>query len=92
MPEPLKLDKGITYEFEPDSVFEKDGNTYHFMSFKKIQRFKDKGGKEQSKYQNLTVKPEHADRLIEWLQECIDEFKDEGGQGEDSTDNKDVPF
>ena len=86
MPEPLKLDKGISFEFEKEAVFEKDGKRYTFTSFKKISEYKDKAGKEQRKYQNLTVKPEHLMEFIPWLEECLEELKSDASAGDD------VPF
>ncbi len=86
MPEPLEFEGGIKYEFNPKAVFETGGKSFEFISFKKITTYKEKAGKEQDKYQNLTVKPAHKEEFIPWLEECVEELKNPVNRGDD------VPF
>jgi hypothetical protein len=91
MVRPLELDDGkISYEFDPQAVFEKGDNRYEFISFKKISSFMGKDKKKQEKFQNLTVKPAHKEEFIEWLQECLDELRGDV-VGQPAPDD-DVPF
>jgi len=86
MPNPLELDGGIIYEFDPNATYETGGKTYNFISFKKVSTYKDKAQKEQKKYQNLTVKIAHKLEFIPWLEECLEELKSDASAGDD------VPF
>lgn len=63
----LKINDSLEYEFDLHAIFEKDGNEYEFISFKKITTFKN-----NTKYQNLTVKPEHWEKFRLFLQEIIE--------------------
>ncbi len=68
MKKKLDLNEGKTvYEYENPSIFERDGKTYEFISFKKITAFK-----EQKKYQNLTIRKEDQFAVFGWLRDCID--------------------
>ena len=66
----LEIDN-VCYEFAPDATFEKDGKTYEYISFKKVTTYKAKDGKENKKYQNLTVKPGHWAEFSTWLMDVM---------------------
>ena len=63
MKERLEIDNRIAYEFSDEEEYQGK----KFVSFKKITIFKD-----QKKYQNLTIKPEHWAAFEEWiLEKCF---------------------
>ena len=66
----LELDN-VVFEYDPDAEYEGK----KFISFKKITSFKN-----NKKYQNLTVKPEHWGRFRDWMVKVL--------EGEDES----VPF
>ena len=77
MKKTLKL-HDITYEINfNDEWTNKQGNTYRYISIKKIRDFK--GGK---KYQNLTINHSDWEEFRKWLLE-IAEFQYEEGEEED---------
>ncbi len=77
--ETLKVSDNVCYEFDREATWEKDGKTYEFISLKKITNYK-----ENKKYQNLTIKPEHWAEFSEWFKGIIDGI--EGKEpGDDST-------
>jgi hypothetical protein len=55
------------YEFDPDAVFESNGNSYEYISFKKIQIDRN-GGK---KFQNLTVSKDNWIDFVGFLQQVL---------------------
>jgi len=67
------------YEFDPDAVFETNGNSYPFISFKKLTI--DRQG--AKKFQNLTVSPENWLEFVGFLQAVL-EYAEKG--------EADVPF
>jgi len=60
----LKLDKGITYTFDPNATFQ--GKS--FISLSKSSRMPD--GK--SKFQVVTFKKENFQTFIEWFKKCLE--------------------
>jgi len=75
------------YEFDPDAVFETNGKSYPFISFKKIQIDRN-GGK---KFQNLTVSPENWDEFVGFLGEVLQYAEDSAGDVADPAP-EDIPF
>lgn len=75
----LRVDKGVEYEFSDEESYE----GHQFISFKKVSSYK-----ENKKYQNLTIKPEHWEQFVAWLSMEILESKAEPG----ATPKDDVPF
>lgn len=55
------------YEFDPDAVYESNGKSYGYISFKKIQIDRN-GGK---KFQNLTVSKDNWLEFVGFLQEVL---------------------
>lgn len=62
----IQLDN-VTYELNDHDAFERDGNIYRYVSLKKIKAFK----KGRSKYQIITVSPDHWERFKEWLSSIL---------------------
>lgn len=57
----------ISYEFDLNATWEKDGKTYSFISLKKITSFKDG----HNKYQNLTIRTSDWPAFRQWLLDVL---------------------
>ncbi len=77
--ETLKVTDNLSYEFDSEAKFEKDGKTYTFISLKKITAYK-----ESKKYQNLTIRTQDWPAFREWMEGIIN------GEGVDN--KEEVPF
>lgn len=55
------------YEFDPEAVYETNGNSYEYISFKKIQI--DRNG--SKKFQNLTVSKDNWIDFVGFLQQVL---------------------
>ncbi len=76
----LKVTDNVSFEFDRNAKWEKDGKTFTFISLKKITEYK-----ENKKYQNLTIRTQDWELFREWMEGILN---GEGGEVE----KENVPF